>query len=86
MQIQMWNENEAGLVLWFLFFGGIAARKGEHRVWFSLQIERMCGKLGANEWGDVRGRLEVLWWVEEIHEKSCRELWNEAMEVREAQR
>ncbi|PVH76068.1 hypothetical protein DL98DRAFT_657766 [Cadophora sp. DSE1049] len=79
MQIQMWNEREAGLVLWLLFFGGIAARKGEDRVWFSVQIERLSGKLGLNEWGEVRARLEVLWWVEEIHEKPCRELWDEVI-------
>ena len=84
IQVQMWNEKEAGLVLWLLFFGGIAARKGEDRVWFSLQIERLCGKLGASEWGEVRGSLEVLWWVEQIHEKPCRELWNEVIVLREA--
>ncbi|KAG4429356.1 hypothetical protein IFR05_015155, partial [Cadophora sp. M221] len=79
MQVQMWNEREAGLVLWLLFIGGIAARKGEDRLWFVVQIEKLVRKLGLERWGDVRGRLEELWWVEGIHEKVCRELWDEVV-------
>ncbi|KAH9212956.1 hypothetical protein DL95DRAFT_447303 [Leptodontidium sp. 2 PMI_412] len=52
MQVQMWNEREAGLVLWLLFIGGIAARKGEDRLWIVVQIERLAGKLGLERWGE----------------------------------
>ncbi|KAH7395644.1 hypothetical protein BKA64DRAFT_745837 [Cadophora sp. MPI-SDFR-AT-0126] len=86
MQVQMWNEKEAILVLWLLFFGGIAVRKGEDRVQFSVQIERLCGKLGLKEWGEVKARLEVLWWVEKIHERPCRDLWHEVVVLKEVQK
>ncbi|KAH7369994.1 hypothetical protein BKA65DRAFT_589439 [Rhexocercosporidium sp. MPI-PUGE-AT-0058] len=77
MQVQVWNEREAGLVLWLLFVGGIAARRGEDRMWFAVQVGNLTGKLGLERWGEVRERLEELWWVERIHEKACRELWDE---------
>ncbi|KAK0101579.1 hypothetical protein ONS95_006743 [Cadophora gregata] len=83
ISVQMWNEKEAGLVFWLLFFGGIAARQSEDRVWFSVQIERLSKRLGISDWEDVRGRLEVLWWIKGIHEKTCRKLWDEVLILKE---
>lgn len=79
MQVQMWNAKEAGLVLWLLFMGGIAARNGEDREWYVSQIDKLTGRLNVNMWGGVRGRLEKLWWVGAIHERPCRELWDEVV-------
>ncbi|KAL2072124.1 hypothetical protein VTL71DRAFT_11467 [Oculimacula yallundae] len=78
IRVQMWNGREAGLVLWLLFVGGMAAR-GEDRVWFIEQIERLGGRIGVVRWGEVKGVLEGLWWVERIHEKPCRELWDKVV-------
>ncbi len=79
MQVQIWNEREAGLVLWLLFMGGIAAKKGEDRDAFVGPIKKLSGRLNVQGWAGARGRLEELWWVGAIHENPCRELWDEVV-------
>lgn len=77
LSVQMWNEREGVLVMWLLFIGAMCARKGEDRVWFVAQIEKLTAKLAFREWKDVREKLEGLWWVSGVHEKAAREIWVE---------
>jgi hypothetical protein len=56
MEVKIRNENEGALVLWMLFMGGISARRGEDRIWFVPQIEKLSGRLGLGDWEVVRGR------------------------------
>lgn len=86
MLIQMWNDKEAALVVWLLFMGGIAARNTDDRIWFVTQLENLTRKLGLGRWGEVRLRLEGLWWVSAIHEKPCREVWDEVVVLKEGAR
>ncbi|KAF8860638.1 hypothetical protein BDZ45DRAFT_688206 [Acephala macrosclerotiorum] len=80
--IQMWNEREGSLVVWLLFMSGISARKGEDKVWFVSQLEKLTARLSILDWELVRGRLETLWWVGPVHEKPCKTLWDEVVALR----
>jgi hypothetical protein len=82
LSVQMWNEREGVLVMWLLFMGAMSSRKGGDRIWFVAQIEKLSGRLGFGEWGEVRGKLEGLWWVSELHEKGGREVWEDVEVVR----
>ncbi|CZR64292.1 uncharacterized protein PAC_14190 [Phialocephala subalpina] len=80
--IQMRNEKEASLVIWLLFMGGISVRKGEDKVWFVAQLEKLTARLSVLEWELVSRRLETLWWVGPVHEKPCKTLWNKVVALR----
>jgi len=82
MEVKIRNENEGALVLWMLFMGGVSARRGEDRIWFVAQIEKLSGRLGLGDWEAVNGEMQGLWWVEKIHEKPLREMWDEAVVLR----
>ncbi|KAE8441420.1 hypothetical protein EG329_004976 [Mollisiaceae sp. DMI_Dod_QoI] len=82
LMIQMWNEREGNLVMWLLFMGGISARKGEDKVWFVAQLEKLTARLRILEWDVLRGRLQTLWWVGPVHEKPCKTLWDEVLGLR----
>jgi hypothetical protein len=82
LSVQMWNEREGVLVMWFLFMGAMSARKGDDRIWFIAQIEKLSGRLGFGEWGEVKEKFEGLWWVDGLHEKRGMEIWGDVKALR----
>jgi len=82
LSVQMWNEREGVLVMWLLVIGAISARKGDDRIWFIAQIEKLSGRLGFREWGEVKGKLEGLWWVSGLHDKPGKEVWGQVEGLR----
>lgn len=78
--VEAQNETEESLIVWMLFMGAIsAAGKGDSRIWFIAQLQRSTDELDLDSWDVVRGKLEGLWWVEKIHGKLCRAVWDEVV-------
>jgi len=65
------------LVIWLLFIGGISPKCSKDRAWFVARLVRDVERLGLGEWGDVKAVLEGMLWVEEVHGKDCKRLWEE---------
>lgn len=76
-QIPMWNKMEAELMVWLLFIGAMCARKGPDRIWYIAQIGKLTNKMGLSEWSIVKQKLEGFWWVEGLHNKTAKEVWEE---------
>jgi hypothetical protein len=82
LNVHMWNVREAELVLWLLFVGAMCARKGPDRIWYIDQIEKLTGELRFRGWDVVKEKLEMFWWVSELHEKAAKESWEEVEVLR----
>ena len=80
MVVEVGNEREESLVVWMLFMGAIAAvGKGASRIWFIAHLQRVTDGLSLDRWDVVKAKLEALWWVERIHGKLCKAVWDEVV-------
>lgn len=59
--------------------GATAARKGDARIWFVANIQRTLNTLQLDNWDAIRSKLSCLWWVQKIHEKLCKSVYDEVV-------
>ena len=59
--------------------GASAARKGQTRIWFVANIQRILSTLRLENWQAIKAKLSCLWWVEMIHEKMYRAVFDEVV-------
>jgi hypothetical protein len=84
LSVQIWNEKEGVLVVWLLFVTCTNARKGKDRIWFIVQLDKLLLRLKLNSWNETKRKLEDLWWVGKLHEKLCKDIWDEIIGLRNA--
>lgn len=78
--VEIGKDRDESLILWMMFVGAISAPgKGGARIWFIAQLQGLTEELKFNNWAEVKAKLEVLWWVEKIHGKLCRGVWEEVV-------
>lgn len=77
MNVRIENEDQGTLVLWCLFVGGACAKDELKRDWFEKQIDKLARRLGMRDWRVIKEALQKLWWVEDVHEKQFKSLWEE---------
>jgi hypothetical protein len=65
-----------GLLLWLLFIGGSASRSS-CRAWFTERLLDVIARAGINTWDEAKLLLVRFWWVESIHDRPCKQLWEE---------
>jgi len=82
--VQLWDGIEDVLVVWLLFLACVNARRGEDRIWFIVQLEKVLSRVGLYEWEVARKQLEGLWWVRKLHEKAYKDIWDEIVGLRKA--
>jgi len=59
--------------------GAMSARKGHARIWFVANIQRTLNNLRLDTWASLKVKLSCLWWVEKIHEKMCKAVFDEVV-------
>lgn len=84
LSVPIWNEREGVLVIWLLLMACVNARQGQDRIWFVFQLEKLLAKLGLDNWDVTKRKLEDLWWVQKLHEKVCKDIWDEVLGLRHA--
>jgi len=75
-------------VLWMLFVGGILVnahgnKNRRERAWFTAKMGRLGVEMGIVDagWDGVKEKLRGLFWVDGVHEKVGKEMWDEAVVV-----
>jgi len=80
--VEMVDNDEGQLrdfVLWMLFMGGILVNgKRKERAWFVAKLGRIRLEMGIERWEEAKKKLMGFFWVEVVHEKIGREMWEEA--------
>jgi hypothetical protein len=84
LSVPIWNEREGVLVVWLLLMACINTRQGRDRVWFVVQLEKLLVRLRLENWDITKKKLGELWWVQRLHEKECKIVWDEILELRNA--
>lgn len=74
------NKVQAGaLFLWIMFLGGAAAAGIKDRAWFVARLAKTIMEFQICSWEDAKSSLTKFFWVDRIHENSCRDLWDDAL-------
>lgn len=71
-------------VLWMLFTGGIlVSGNRRERAWFTAKMGRLGVEMGIMDagWDGVKEKLMEYLWVDTVHEKVGKEMWEEAVVV-----
>jgi hypothetical protein len=72
------NPTVAPLLLWLFFMGGMASHGTSDRAWYVAHLVRLTLVVGElPTWEGVKGCLKKILWVDGIHERPCRMLWDE---------
>lgn len=64
------------IVLWIIFFGGLAAQDGEDRSWFVAQLRLLVESLNLYNWDSLRFLLEGFLWMRKRHDEPGLLLWD----------
>ncbi len=73
----------APLLLWLFFMGGVASQGTSERAWFVAHLVRMTIAVGrVPNWEGVKAVLRKVLWVENIHGRICKMLWDEVVTTR----
>ena len=67
------------IFLSLVFLGGMAVAGTKDRAWFVARLAKTIMELQIWTWEDAKLSLATFLWVDKIHERSCRELWEEAL-------
>ena len=70
------KTTQSPLVLWTIFFGGLAAPNMRDRCWFVGQLRDIARALYIHDWDSLESTLKRLSWVETRHGNLGRLLWN----------
>ena len=63
------------IVLWVIFFGGLAAQDGQDRSWFIAQLRLLVESLNLHNWDSLRFLLEGFLWMRKRHDEPGLLLW-----------
>lgn len=77
------SDEIKALVLWTLFLGGIAVAGTKERTWFVARLVKWTMKWKIRTWQEAELILIDFLWVEKIHQRPCKELWEEVVVTRE---
>lgn len=68
----------SALLLWILILGGAAvAGNSQDRAWFVVRVTKIVMGLKISSWEEAKLLLMRFFWVDSIHEGTCRDLWDE---------
>ncbi|KAF2496782.1 hypothetical protein BU16DRAFT_560099 [Lophium mytilinum] len=77
------DERLPYLDLWLLYTGGLASQGTSERAWFKYKLAELSElEPELSSWISIRNALKGCLWVESIHERPCRQLWEEVNEFR----
>jgi hypothetical protein len=79
LEAENYEPSIAGLCLWMLVLGGIAASDGPERMWFVTQLEILAWKCQICHWNAAEEILQLFLWLESACGAGGRILWTEAM-------
>ena len=65
------------LHLWLFFMGGVVSQGTSERAWFVANLVRMTGAASMLNWEVIKAVLRMVLWVDNIHDRICRTLWDE---------
>lgn len=64
------------LVLWTIFFGGVASQNFEDQTLFVVVLRQLYQALNISDWDSLKFTLRSLSWLENKHNEQGRLLWN----------
>lgn len=67
------------LIVWVLFMGGIAASGTEHRLWYTVALDRCIRRIDIETWDMLRTLLMKHLWLPRTNDVDGIKLWNEIM-------
>ncbi|KAE9381931.1 hypothetical protein N431DRAFT_321297 [Stipitochalara longipes BDJ] len=69
------------LLLWVNFVGGVLQLEYHNRIWYNSRIAITAAKLGLTCFDEVKKILSKFLYIEWVHNKPCRELWEDVQGV-----
>lgn len=66
------------LLMWIVLMGAHGSKNKPERPWYVLQLARCFGKLGIERIEDAKEVFVEYFYLERIHGRSLKELWDEA--------
>jgi len=70
------QEIDLELKIWILFVTAISGSTDEDDVWLLPLLKQMLARAGMkDEWGKVRGVLKALLWIDALHDKDGKRIF-----------
>lgn len=76
------TDSLRALCLWILFSAGSLVLDPAERSWFVYSVAQAVSQLSLSSWCDAKSLLETFAWTGKAQDKSGRDLWDEAMRLR----
>ncbi len=70
-----WQTDYLELSLWLSFMGGLMQLENNDRRWYNSHIATVAANLGLTCIDEIKEMLSWFLWIEWLHERPCRELW-----------
>jgi hypothetical protein len=86
LQAELWESNlestwcsrdAAGVLLWILTVGGIAAIGLPERAWFVATLGWATARFDLSRWRDLKQFLELMPWLDSACDSAGQQLWDE---------
>jgi hypothetical protein len=71
------KEDEEEFKFWLLILGGISVPARDGSEWFVEKLQEQASLLGIVTWEQVKGCLARFPWMDGIHDKPSRKLWDQ---------